>query len=288
MNANHKKVNVEWCYSLIDGILSFYLLGRIFLAILSHHYSALIKFPLCILFSGILLYLYKRYTTKYLTPTASVSCFSQASKILRGLAVASVYVMLIVAILYWGNCYVPISVEFNLLGQVEGLSLFFLVALVEEVVCRGVIFRLISRRWNMVVGLIVSAFVFGFMHIYKDEVTAWYSLALSVTAGWLLGIAYAYHRTIWVPIGMHWAWNYLQGSIFGFPVPGMAFHVTPLITPSTTGTGLITGGEFGIVASTINIAIGMTISAAYTILYFKKRRIKRMKKMGYCHFNSKH
>ncbi len=70
---------------------------------------------------------------------------------------------------------------------------------------------------------------------------------------------------------MHWAWNYLEGSIFGCLVSGQVPIGIPLITPSITGNEILTGGAFGPEASIVVVVMGAIISAAYTMLYFKSK-----------------
>ena len=63
------------------------------------------------------------------------------------------------------------------------LMLFLAVAVGEEIICRGVIFRLIDERWNTWVALLVSALLFGWMHISSDNATWWSSMAISIEGG---------------------------------------------------------------------------------------------------------
>ena len=84
-------------------------------------------------------------------------------------------------------------------------------------------------------------------------------------------MAYAYHQTIWAPIGMHLAWNYLEGGVFGCAVSGSPLDNLPLITPRISGPDILTGGAFGPEASIICVALGIVLSIVYTVLYIKKK-----------------
>ena len=96
-------------------------------------------------------------------------------------------------------------------------------------------------------------------------------MEIAVTAGWLMAIAYAYHRTLWVPIGIHWAWNYIQSNIFEHSVPGSTLNGTPILILASNGVKFPGGIEFDTEVSIISTAIGVAISVVYTILYFKKK-----------------
>lgn len=140
----------------------------------------------------------------------------------------------------------------------------------EEIICRGIAFRLLCDRIGMTWALILSAVIFGFAHIFNDGATVWSALAIAVTSGWLLGVAYVYHQSLWAPIGMHWAWNYLEGYVFGCPVSG-AFIQHPIIMSRLIGPTWLTGGSFGPEASVIAILIGVAISLYYTLKLKQKR-----------------
>ena len=112
------------------------------------------------------------------------------------------------------------SVKWDWNALISSLFTFLVVAVGEEVLFRGIVFRMIDDRWGTVVALIVSALIFGFVHISNNNATVWSSVAIAVEAGLLLGAAYKWSGTLWVPIGIHWSWNYFQGPVFGFAVSG--------------------------------------------------------------------
>ena len=187
-----------------------------------------------------------------------------------GWTVAAVNFLAIIVCLFLCGYYRIVTVEFDVASQLSLLSLFLLVGVVEEVVFRGILFRLITDKWNIAVGLTTSSLLFGLAHLGNPGATLWAALAISLASGWLFGMAYAYHQTIWVPIGMHWAWNYLEGGVFGCAVSGTPLDYLPLITPRISGPDILTGGAFGPEASIICVALGIVLSTVYTVLYIKK------------------
>ena len=203
---------------------------------------------------------------------ARLSILRQMRTIGIGWLVSTVYFSTVMACLYLSGNYVVTSVQFNLDSQLCWLGIFLLVGISEEIACRGIIFRLISDKWNVATGLVVSSLLFGFLHIFNEGATVWASLAIALNSGWLMGMAYAYHQTIWVPIGMHWAWNYLEGGVFGCAVSGTPLDYQPFITPRISGADILSGGAFGPEASIICVALGIAISIVYTVLYIKKKK----------------
>lgn len=54
----------------------------------------------------------------------------------------------------------------------------------------------------------------------------------------MYGYAFVKFQSIWVPIAIHFSWNFIQGAVFGFPVSGMPSEgILPLeITPDMFST----------------------------------------------------
>lgn len=150
--------------------------------------------------------------------------------------------------------------------------MFFGVAVGEEVIFRGILFRWIDRRWGLTAALIVSALIFGLIHITNDNATLWGAIAIAVEAGLLLGAAYKWSGTLWLPIGIHWAWNYTQGNIFGFAVSGNDAG-SSFLRVVADGPDLLTGGAFGAEASLLSVLLGLAFAALFLWLHLRKKGV---------------
>ena len=159
------------------------------------------------------------------------------------------------------------SITFDGQALARSLFMFLVVAVGEEVLFRGIVFRLIDEQWGTVAALIISALIFGFVHITNENATVWSSIAIAVEAGLLLGAAYKWSGTLWVPIGIHWAWNWFQGPIFGFAVSGN--DTESLVRPVIDGPQWLTGGSFGAEASVPAFVLGLALAIVF--LYGWKR-----------------
>jgi len=266
-----KDNTLEWVVYLVIGYLGFWFLLSICLILLENDFSAFIKFPLALLASGVTLYAFKKYLGWYVEDGGRLSAFGQIRKVGVGWLVSALYLFTILICLFATRHYSVAHLNFNLDHQLSWLSIFLLAAVIEEVIARGIVFRLITDKWNVVAGLVVSSIIFGFVHLFNPNTTALSCLRIAITGGWLCGIAYAYHRTLWVPIGIHWAWNYMQSNIFEHSVPGSALNSPPILILASKGVKFPAGIEFDTEVSIISTAIGVAISAVYTILYFKKK-----------------
>jgi membrane protease YdiL (CAAX protease family) len=133
---------------------------------------------------------------------------------------------------------------------------------VEELVLRLVIFRLLWRAFGIWPALAVAAVIFGLLHLGNPG-SDWFA-ALCLIAGEGIGIAfYLMTGRIWASIGMHAAWNFTQGWVFGAVVSGTTdIAGGPLTLKPVAGVPeILSGGGFGPEASVAALLISLTASA---------------------------
>lgn len=140
------------------------------------------------------------------------------------------------------------SINFNLPLLMGYVLLFGIGSLNEEIMIRGYILSNLSESMNKYIALVVSSLLFGVMHLANANVTVLSFLNIFL-AGILLGIYYVHKRNLWLPISLHFSWNFFQGPIFGFEVSGV--DVTGAIIQNIQGPDLITGGTFGFEGSVL-------------------------------------
>nr|WP_283937679.1 CPBP family intramembrane glutamic endopeptidase [Sphingomonas hankyongi] len=144
-------------------------------------------------------------------------------------------------------------------------------AVFEEIFFRGILFRWIEDFGGSWAALIVTSALFGLAHIVNPGATWFSSFAVAMEAGLLLGGAYMLTRSLWMPIGLHAAWNFTQGFIFDVPVSGI--DQQGLVQAKLSGPELLSGGAFGLEASVIAVVIA---SAAGLLLVHRAARIGRV------------
>jgi uncharacterized protein len=138
----------------------------------------------------------------------------------------------------------------------------------EELIFRGVVYRIFEEMFGSLTALIVSAAFFGLTHLGNHGATLTSAAAIALEAGVLLGVCYMAVRNLWLPIGLHFGWNFAESGIFGSIVSGNAFK--GMFATTMTGPELLTGGAFGPEASVVAVAICGT--AALVILAVALRR----------------
>ncbi|MGE8133520.1 CPBP family intramembrane glutamic endopeptidase [Novosphingobium subterraneum] len=124
----------------------------------------------------------------------------------------------------------------------------------EEILFRGILLRHIEAMLGTWAALGITAALFGAAHLGNEGATFFAAFAIAMEAGILLGAAYLWKRRLWIPIGIHTAWNFTQGWVFSVPVSGGA---TPngLLATTRNGPDWLTGGAFGLEASVIAMLV---------------------------------
>jgi len=182
----------------------------------------------------------------------------------KGLIISALYFAVVATLIALAGCYRVESVSFDAGFFFGQLAFFFLIACGEEVIFRGIFFRIVDEKWGTAAALAVSALLFGFFHIANPGATVWSSVAIAIEAGLLLGAAYKFSGTIWLPIGIHWGWNFLEGPVLGFAVSGNETAAgSTVCEAAVSGPDIISGGAFGLEASIFAAVIGLAMSALF-------------------------
>jgi uncharacterized protein len=148
------------------------------------------------------------------------------------------------------------------------LPTFIVAGFVEEIIMRGIIFRILEEWLGSWIALAISATIFGFGHMGNPGATLLNAGAIAIEAGIMLAAVYMLTRRLWLCIGLHVAWNAAQGSIFSVAVSGMKLE--GLFKAKMIGPEWLTGGAFGAEASLVAVLI-----CGAGGLYFIYRAIKK-------------
>ena len=114
----------------------------------------------------------------------------------------------------------------------------------EEIVTRGWLLNVLSSKYNIGFGLLISSTLFGLMHLTNPNVN-YIAVINIILVGLFYGLYVIKTNDLWSVCGMHSAWNFAQGNIFGFEVSGLDVSVGSLIDLNLVGNNVITGGAFG-------------------------------------------
>ncbi|MBF5041645.1 CPBP family intramembrane metalloprotease [Aggregicoccus sp. 17bor-14] len=131
-----------------------------------------------------------------------------------------------------------------------GLGLCAAVALGEEVFFRGFLFQRLVHGLGRWPAQLLVAVLFVATHWNNPGMSGltrvWASVNIFL-ASLLFGAAFLRTRALAMPLGLHLAANWVQGSVLGFGVSG--FGGAGLLQPELKGPDWLTGGAFGLEAS---------------------------------------
>jgi hypothetical protein len=162
---------------------------------------------------------------------------------------------------------------------VSGL-VFIFAAAAEEIMFRGYPLQTMARARLGWVGLLLTSVPFALVHLFNpNNVQPGLSFLNTALAGIWLGAAYLRTRSLWLPLGVHWSWNWMMGAVLGLPVSGIEkLTPAPLFRSLHVGPAWLTGGAYGLeggVACTLALLVS-TIFIWRTRLFRADPQMKRL------------
>jgi membrane protease YdiL (CAAX protease family) len=142
-----------------------------------------------------------------------------------------------------------------------GIPEMALAAVFEELLFRGIVFRIVQARWGRWTGIAASSLLFGLAHAPNDGAGV-LAIAVTVVAGILFAAAFMLTGRLWLPIGMHFGWNYLSQSVFALPTSGHA--AIGWMRSTLTGPAWLSGGAYGVEGSLVTLLV-IALTAAWLL-----------------------
>jgi len=133
----------------------------------------------------------------------------------------------------------------------------------EEMLFHGYAFQLLIRSTGAFATILPVSILFGLAHLGNQNVVP---LGIVNTIGWgfLLGYAYLRTQALWMPIGLHFGWNFAL-PLFGVNLSGFTMSVTGYALKWTVGD-LWSGGGYGPEG-------GLLTTLIVVVLFFVLRRV---------------
>ena len=154
---------------------------------------------------------------------------------------------------------------FSIKELVLWLGIYLIVAFVEEVMFRGYFMNVFMERYSPLTAILITSLLFGSMHL-MNPFFGWLGFFNIALAGVLMGFFFFIRGNIWLPVGLHFGWNFVQGTVLGFNVSGI--QAENLFNLQLGGSKLLGGGGFGLEGSLITTLVCLGI---IFLLYFSNR-----------------
>jgi len=198
----------------------------------------------------------------YKRPLKQMGLYSKGwfKQLMFGISFGTVLISLIAVIMLASGLMQVSVLNFgNFSNQLfwRGLLVFVGVGFFEELLFRGFLMSALKTTRNKWAIALLSSFIFGISHIANPSVTPF--ALINITLIGVL-IAYLFIKTgrLWAPIGIHFAWNFVQGNIFGSLVSGI--DTVSIMQIEVVGAQWLTGGAFGLeggVVCTFVVLLGL-------------------------------
>lgn len=156
---------------------------------------------------------------------------------------------------------------------VVGLGASIGAGLVEETMMRAIFFRIVEESLGTWIALALSAALFGLLHAFNPGATLVSTVAIALEAGVLLAAAFVFTRRLWMAVGLHAAWNFCEGGVFGASVSGGKPY--GLFASSFSGPSLLSGGAFGPEASLVAVVVCLSAGIALCLVAHRRGRFVR-------------
>jgi hypothetical protein len=121
----------------------------------------------------------------------------------------------------------------------------------------------------IVASWLISSSLFGLLHVFNPNAT-WLSTLYLMLTGGFFGLGFVLTGRLGLPIGLHFAWNFVQGNVYGFPVSGNIFGGATVIAIEQGGPPLWTGGAFGPEAGLVGVA-ALLLGCVLTLWWVRSR-----------------
>jgi membrane protease YdiL (CAAX protease family) len=139
-------------------------------------------------------------------------------------------------------------------------------AMAEEVMFRGYPFQRLTEAVGAIGATVLLSVMFAALHLSNPHAALWsWGFLNTAAVGVVLAVAYLRTRSLWLPWGIHFAWNFALGVGLGLPVSGLT-QFAVVVEGEASGPEWLTGGSYGLEASATGFAAILLGLAAVVLL----------------------
>lgn len=121
--------------------------------------------------------------------------------------------------MYFGGIRWELNPKFSTRLLAEGIWWNIKSVLFEELIFRGAVFYILIQKLGIRTATLISSAAFGIYHwfsygIFGDAGQMIFVFFLTGTMGMLYAFGYARTMSLYIPVAIHFGWNFTQGFIF--------------------------------------------------------------------------
>jgi len=157
--------------------------------------------------------------------------------------------------------------KFEVSSILSYLIFFIFVGISEEFVFRTFPLVVFAERYKIWVSIFLNGLLFGLIHISNPNFSVFAMINITL-CGIVFALITLQKRNIWWSVGMHFGWNFCQGTLLGFKVSGI--DAPGLMVSRPVGNATFSGGNFGIEGS----VICTFILVLYLVWLIRKQKVE--------------
>ncbi len=169
-----------------------------------------------------------------------------------------------------------IHISFDSISVLPLFGLFLAVMVqsgAEEMICRGFLYQKLRRGYVLpAVAILGNALYFTALHMSNTGITV-LALVTILMSGIKYSLMVYYFDSMWVVIGAHAAWNYMQNIILGLPNSGLVSEYSIFkLEAASARSSLVYNVDFGIESTLFACLLQIAVAAA---VFYWGRKNKR-------------
>ena len=215
------------------------------------------------------IYFYRKYEKREIGEFSGKGLLKNT---ILGVLIGTTLQGLTILVIYFFGDFQLISVN-PFSSIITPFAVAFSVAIFEETLLRGIIFRIVEEKLGSYISLLISAIIFGAAHLLNPDSSVISSICIGIV-GFMFGASYIFSRSLWLPIAIHFSWNFVQSGIFGAITSGNE-KTSSLFSTKISGAEFITGGAFGPEGTIQATLFWLLVSIVFMVLITKQKKLIR-------------
>lgn len=214
------------------------------------------------------IFLFRAYDRRRIYELSAATFIENAFK---GFSTGIILQALFILIIYLAGTFLVLNV--NPVSTMASPFAFALTAgFVAEIIIIGIVFRLLEEQTGTVTALLIFIILFAALHINVKGATFVSVGATAMQAGFMLPAAYVFSRNLWLPVFIHFGWDFAEPGIFGGINPSTSI-AQGLLTSKIDGNSLLTGGESGPQGSLPSLMLCLLLGIIFLLLAKRKNNV---------------
>lgn len=230
--------------------------------------ALIVAFAEAIITTAAYIFLFRVYDKRRIYELSAASFINNA---VIGFFIGIILQSLFILIIYLAGTFLVVNVN-SLSAMVSPFAFALTAGFVAEMIMIGIVFRLLEEQTGTAMALLIFIVLFAVLHVNVKGATVISVGATAMQAGLLLPAAYVLSRNLWLPMFLHFGWDFAEPGIFGGINPSSSL-TRGLLTSKIAGNSLLTGRETGPQDSLSSLLLCLLLGIIFLVLAKQKNNL---------------